>query len=202
MLWILQLKPKREACREIWLFNTFDGSHPRIQVYIFTCHIKPNNICLFIVFGDILKLIAVSSKQICFILRGYFIILVCFVFRSGWRREWENTTLSDKHGVSPKLTKEEAWSLAGAAESSCWQQGRREVESVSELAGWHSYHGTNSLDTEKTAAKQETGRDSSRVGPAVRVPVPVPISDPDPDSQSTSMPSGTHRWFAPRWMWV
>lgn len=49
-------------------------------------------------------------------------------------------------------------------------------------------------------AREETGRDWSDAEPAVCVPVPVP--DPDLDSQSASMPSGTHRWFAPRWMWV
>lgn len=58
-------------------------------------------------------------------------ILVCSVFRSRRRREYDKTLLSDEHGVSVRLRREEARSPAGAAESSCWQRGRREVESVS-----------------------------------------------------------------------
>ncbi len=44
--------------------------------------------------------------------------------------------------------------------------GRQEVESVSELAGWHSYHGTNSPGTEETAAKLQggEGRNRQRLG--------------------------------------
>lgn len=91
--------------------------------------------------------------------------------------------MSDEHGVSLRLMREEAGSPAGAAESSCWQRGRREVESVSELAGWHSYHGTNSPGNKETAAncravREEKGRDWGNAEPAVRVPVPVPGSRP------------------------
>lgn len=58
------------------------------------------------------------------------------------------------------------WSSAGAAESSCWQKGRRDVESVSELAGWHSYHSTNSLGTEETEANCRAAGGRNR--PSVR----------------------------------
>lgn len=39
------------------------------------------------------------------------------------------------------------------------------MESVSELAGWHGYHGTNSLSTEETAAncRAASGRNRLRV---------------------------------------
>lgn len=61
--------------------------------------------------------------------------------------------MSVEHSASlRKRREEEAGSPAGAAESSFWQTGRREVESVSELAAWHSYHGTNSPGAEETAA--------------------------------------------------
>lgn len=136
--------------------------------------------------GDIFKPtveIAFNKQTKPISLVGCFIISVCFVFRSGWRREWQNATLSDEHGVSLRLMREEAGSPAGAAESSCWQRGRREVESVSELAGWHSYHGTNSPGNKETAAncravREEKGRDWGNAEPAVRVPVPVPGSRP------------------------
>lgn len=207
MLWLVQLNPKREACRQLWWFKYIwrVGTHSH---YIFKCRYKPSILIPFDVSrwhfqSDCWNSFQQQTKHISLV--GCFIILVCFAFRSRWRTEWQNTTLSDEHGVSLRLRREEAGSPAGAAESSCWQRGRREVESVSELAGWHSYHGTNSLGTEETAAncgaaREETGRDWGNAEPAVRVPVPV--RDPDPDSQSASMPSGTHRWFAPRWMWV
>lgn len=168
------------------------GTHSHLKDYIFKCHFKPYFYYHLLFLGDILKLNVVIAFNNTF-----------FLFRSRRRREWQNTTLSDEHGVSLRLRREEAGSPAGAAESSCWQRVRREVESVSELAGWHSYHGTNSPCTEETAAncgtaREETGKDWGNAAPAVRVHVPVPI----PDSQSASMPSGTHRWFAPRWMWV
>lgn len=76
-----------------------------------------------------------------------------------------------------------AGSPAGAAESSCRQRGRGEAESVSELAAWHSYHGTNSPGTEETAAncraaRKETDRGRADADPAARVPVPISGSRP------------------------
>lgn len=55
------------------------------------------------------------------------------------------------------------WTPAGVAESSRWQRGRREVESVSVLAGWHGYHGTNSPGTEKTAANRRAASERNRL---------------------------------------
>ncbi|XP_041662325.1 uncharacterized protein C7orf57 homolog [Cheilinus undulatus] len=81
---------------------------------------------------------------------------------------------------------------------------RRGVESVSELAGWHSYHGTNSPGTEENCSKTAgraregaSGGDWGNAEPAMYVSL-FPSPDPDSDSQRVSTPSGTHRWFAPR----
>lgn len=138
-------------------------------------------------------------------LTGCSIILVCFVFRSGRRRGWQNTTLSDEHGVSL------GWGgrrLEALQELLSHHAGKEGDERWNLCLSWQA--GTVTMaqiapaprKLQQTAGRRGKKQAETRAMQSLLFPVPVPVPDPDPDSQSASMPSGTHRWFSPRWMWV
>lgn len=113
--------------------------------------------------------------------------------------------MSDEHGVSPKLRREEAEALQ---ELLSHHAGKEGDERWNLCLSWQA--GTVTMaqiawaprKLQQTAGWREKKQAETR---AMQILLFVSLSlfaDPHPDSQSASMPSGTHRWFAPRWMWV
>lgn len=91
---------------------------------------------------------------------------------------------------------------AGAAESSRWRRWRREAESVSESRQAGTVAMAQIAGAPRKLRKEEHERCGGRWGVVGGEPGGLlsPSSSPNPDSQRASMPSGTHRWLAPRWV--
>lgn len=184
-LWFIQLSPKGDACRQLcWSEYIWGGGscfllHGCIMLNL---HLRD----VWLIFNNKLNLLVSLDA-----------FLFQSVLYSGHDEGEDDKTLLClmSIGVSPRLRREEAGGPAGAAESSCWRRGRRGVESVSELAGWHSYHGTNSLGTEEKLQQncgEREGRSRRRLGQCGACCVRVPVPRPCPRTQ-TARESACHQ---------
>lgn len=158
---LIQLKPKK-TCRQFWWFKNVLKVGTLKTDYIFLilgwkCYYDSlYQTGCWNSFPQQLKHISVTG---CFNIFGLFCMQVRYGKMTKHYFVWWAWCITE-------VEEGNCWSSAGAAESSCWQKGRWDVESVSELAGWHGYHSTNSLATEETEANCRAA--SGRNRPSVR----------------------------------